>query len=89
MYYVYVLESEKDGKRYIGQTNNLQERVKRHQSGRVPATKSRLPLKLIYSEEHATRSEAMKREGWLKQQKSRASIDELIEALVEIKHPIV
>ncbi|MEK6570515.1 MAG: GIY-YIG nuclease family protein, partial [Bacteroidota bacterium] len=49
-FYVYVLRSLKDGKLYIGQTNNLQERLLRHNHGRVKSTKGRRPLQLIYFE---------------------------------------
>jgi len=43
MYYVYILKCG-DGKSYVGCTDNLDERLKRHQSGWVPATKDRLPV---------------------------------------------
>lgn len=43
MYYVYILICC-DGKPYTGCTENLEERLKRHQSGYVPATKNRLPV---------------------------------------------
>ena len=46
MYYVYILKCS-DDKTYIGSTNDLKDRIKRHQSGYIPATKSRLPIKLI------------------------------------------
>ncbi len=45
MYYVYILICI-DNRTYIGGTNNLKERIKRHTLGYVPATKSRLPIKL-------------------------------------------
>ncbi len=45
MWYVYILKCN-DGKTYIGCTDNIDERLKRHQSGWVPATKNRLPITL-------------------------------------------
>ncbi|MDO8662251.1 MAG: GIY-YIG nuclease family protein [Candidatus Omnitrophota bacterium] len=45
MYYVYILRCV-DGKLYTGCTNDLRDRVMRHQSGWVPATKDRLPIEL-------------------------------------------
>ena len=44
MYYVYSLKC-KDGY-YIGCTDDLKDRLKRHQKGQVPATAKRLPIKL-------------------------------------------
>jgi predicted GIY-YIG superfamily endonuclease len=45
MYYVYILACN-DNKTYIGCTEDLKERLKRHTDGHVPATKSRRPLEL-------------------------------------------
>ena len=46
MYYVYILKC-KDEKTYLGCTDNLKERFERHINGNIPATKLRLPVKLI------------------------------------------
>lgn len=77
-YYVYILESQKDGTYYVGSTNNLEDRFNRHSQGRVKATKTRGPWKLVYSEEHPDRSSAAKREYEIKAQKRRAFIEALI-----------
>jgi predicted GIY-YIG superfamily endonuclease len=45
-YYVYILKCNND-KPYIGCTDNLKERIDRHQKGHVPATKELRPVKLI------------------------------------------
>lgn len=45
MYYVYVLNCN-DGKPYTGCTNNLEDRLNRHKSGWIPATKDKLPVEL-------------------------------------------
>jgi len=65
-YYVYILKSLKDGKFYTGCTANLKKRLKQHNGGRVRSTKARRPLKLVYWETFATRSEAMRRERHIK-----------------------
>ena len=46
MYYVYSLKC-KDGY-YIGCTDDLKDRLQRHQKGQVPATADRLPVKLDF-----------------------------------------
>lgn len=46
MYYVYILLCS-DGKPYTGCTENLEERLERHNKGHVPATENRRPIKLI------------------------------------------
>ena len=65
-YYVYILESEKDSKKYTGYTSNLPLRFKAHQAGEVPSTKHRRPLKLIYFEGCLNQADAVKREKYLK-----------------------
>lgn len=66
MYYVYVLQSMKDGNLYTGCTNNLKERFQLHNTGKVFSTKKRLPLQLIYYETFINKQDAFAREQWLK-----------------------
>jgi len=72
MFYVYTLISRKDGKLYIGYTNNLERRVKRHENGFVKATANRRPLKLIYYEAYLEEKDAKRRELYLKGGNGRA-----------------
>lgn len=66
----------KDNSLYSGTTNNLERRVKEHNSGAgAKYTFVRRPVTLVYSEKCATLSEARKREsqikGWPKTKKER------------------
>ena len=65
-YYVYVLQSLKDGKKYTGYTKDMSSRFDAHQSGNVKSTKHRRPFKLIYFEGCLTQADALKREKYLK-----------------------
>jgi len=65
-HYVYVLLSDKDSKLYTGYTENLKLRFEAHQKGNVSSTKSRRPFQLIYSEACLNRSDALRREKYLK-----------------------
>ena len=65
MFFVYILKNNLN-KIYIGQTNNLEDRLRRHNSGLMKATKSGKPWKIIYSEQFNTRAESMGREKSLK-----------------------
>jgi len=47
MWFVYILESEKDSKHYIGSTNDLKRRIEEHNQGIVESTAARRPLKLV------------------------------------------
>lgn len=63
---VYLLRSKRDRAIYIGSTGNLQKRLEEHSAGKVFATKSRLPLELIYCENYKDRRDAFRREKMLK-----------------------
>ena len=62
-HYVYILECS-DKTLYTGYTNNLEKRILSHNELKTGAryTKSRRPVKLIYSEKYKTKSESLKRE---------------------------
>ncbi len=66
MYYVYLLQSEKDGKSYTGSTNDLKRRMAEHEAGYVKSTVRRQPFKLIYYEACLNEEDATKREKYLK-----------------------
>jgi putative endonuclease len=65
-HYVYVLQSQKDWKFYVGYTKNVQKRLEEHNSGKVRSTKERRPMKLIYWEGCINQQDATKREKYLK-----------------------
>jgi putative endonuclease len=65
-YYVYVLQSEKDHKFYIGCASNIKKRLEEHNSGKVSTTRNRRPLKLIYWEGCLNQQDAASRERYLK-----------------------
>jgi len=71
LYFTYVLKSESSGRLYIGQTNNLEARINKHNSDRNFSTKNKGPWKLLFSKEFAARKDAMAFEKRLKSMKSR------------------
>ena len=66
MFYVYILKSRKDEKLYIGYTEDLRRRFSEHNKGLNRATKSRVPLDLLYYEAYASQADAKSRERRLK-----------------------
>jgi len=66
MDYVYALISLRDKNFYTGYTADLNSRLKAHLSGRVPATRNRLPLELVYYEACSNQKDALRREKYLK-----------------------
>ena len=78
MFQVYILESLKDKTLYIGHTNNLKSRIFRHNAGMVKSTKNRKPWKVIHKENYQTKSDAVRRELYLKSLKSPKYIKDRI-----------
>jgi putative endonuclease len=76
---VCVLRSEKDGKLYVGMTNDLTRRVEEHNTGRVSSTKGRRPMKIIRVEEYLDRKQAAEREKFLKTGQGRELLKEIID----------
>jgi len=77
-HYVYIIQSQTDESYYIGTSRDLTERIERHNQGRSKYTKSKRPWNLVYFEEHADRSDAMKKEYAIKRRKPKEYLAKLI-----------
>lgn len=86
MHYVYVLMGAKD-RLYIGRSNNLKRRFEEHQNGKVWTTKRMLPVKLIFYESFIEKSDAVRREGYLKTNQGKKGLKLIIRDT--IKHAAV
>ncbi|MEG8946126.1 GIY-YIG nuclease family protein [Rosettibacter firmus] len=89
MFFVYVLRSLKDNKRYIGFTENLSlgihpfgSRLKEHNNGLVKSTRRRIPLELIYFETFSSKHDALLREKFLKSGQGRTFLNSIIQSKV-------
>jgi putative endonuclease len=70
-YYVYLIVSQ-EGYHYTGHTPEPFRRLAEHNAGLTHATKHGKKWRIIYTEEFRSRSEAMRREKWLKSGVGRA-----------------
>jgi len=74
-WYVYIVEC-RTGDLYVGITKDVNERVAKHNKGTACRyTKYRRPVKLIYIEQHTTRSEATQREIVVKKYSHRKKLE--------------
>ncbi|HRW98266.1 MAG: GIY-YIG nuclease family protein [Lewinellaceae bacterium] len=80
MFYVYIIQSQLDGSFYIGQSADLEKRLTQHNHGETRTTSKKRPWKLVYSESFDSRSEAIKREHFLKKQRNRQFYQRLIDS---------
>lgn len=75
MFYVYILRCN-DNTLYTGYTVNLDKRIQKHNRGLgAKYTRGRLPVKLVYFEEVDSKSEALKREYFIKSLKRNQKLD--------------
>jgi putative endonuclease len=65
-----------DGCLYYGSTTDLRQRLGRHRQGRVHTTAWRLPVELVYFEEHETLDQAKRRERSFKSGRTRRKVVE-------------
>ena len=70
MFYVYLIQSQLDNSFYVGYTKDLENRLKQHNNGDSTYTKRKIPWKLVYSESFKNKSDALKREIFLKKQRN-------------------
>ncbi len=78
MFVVYIIKSQKTGEYYVGQTNDLTDRLHRHNAGYEISTKAGVPWLLIHREEFTSRSDAVNREKEIKGYKGGNSFKNLI-----------
>ena len=66
MHFVYVLYSLKDHRLYKGSTAKIQKWLLKHNSGGSKSTANRKPFVIVYLEQFENKSDALKRENYLK-----------------------
>ncbi|MBH0198021.1 MAG: GIY-YIG nuclease family protein [Nitrospira sp.] len=78
MYYVYILLNKARTRTYTGVTNNLERRLKEHNNGTVPSSRSYRPYTILYTKACATLSDARQEERHYKSSTGRRKIKTLI-----------
>ena len=73
-FYVYIIRSKRDKSLYIGQTNNLSQRIYEHNNGLSTYTKRKLPWDLVWYCVFNIKSQAERFERYLKTGSGRAFI---------------
>jgi len=80
MYHVYILQSQKDKRTYVGYTGDIRKRLNEHNSGRVKSTKHRIPFRLLLTEQFDNAGEAKRREKWWKSSSGRRKLKEIFDS---------
>ncbi len=83
MYYVYIIYSFKINKFYIGYTEDLQARIKRHNLGKSNFTSKGIPWTLVHYQAFLEKEDAQNEEKFLKTGKGRERRKKLLEIFIE------
>ena len=78
MPFCYILFSERLNKYYVGACTDIERRLYEHNIGHSKFTSTGMPWLLLYKESFDTLAEAKQRETYIKKQKSRRYIENLI-----------
>ena len=75
-YTVYILYSQTRSRYYVGQTSNIENRLKKHNQGNVKSTKYGIPWKLVLQIEVKTRFEVIVLESKIKKRGAKRYLDD-------------
>jgi len=77
---LYILQSEKTGRYYIGSTTDFNNRIIKHNAGLVLSTKAYKPWKVVFMQDYAVYSDARKAELKIKRYKRRDYIEKIVQS---------
>jgi len=78
MYIVYIIQSQRSGRYYVGSTSDLQKRIQYHNVGKNRSTRLRGPWSVVYSEQYSDKQSALARERQIKSWKGGVAFKKLI-----------
>jgi len=78
MYQVYIIQSEKNGRYYIGVTADLNQRLEDHNQNKNRSTKNKGPWKIVHAESFTEKSAAWLREKKIKKYKGGEAFRKLL-----------
>ena len=84
MYYVYILKLA-NSTLYAGSTGDLRCRVLEHENGKVASTKYKLPVRLLLYEGYLLKSDAQRRERYLKTTEGKRLLKQQIKDILIVE----
>ena len=85
MHYVYILKMN-NGQFYTGMTDDLKRCFSEHKNGGVITTNRQRPVKLIFYETFLLKSDATRREKYLKTTKGKSTLRLMLRDYLEIEN---
>ena len=88
MFYVYILQSAVDKKWYVGFTEDIHGRLKKHNAGDVSSTRSRRPLRIIFFEGYLDKGDALRREQYFKTNNGKKCLKLMLRNFIQTSPPL-
>jgi putative endonuclease len=82
---VYILQSEQNGRYYVGRSQNPEARVEHHNTTSTGFTARYRPWRLVFQQEFDTKAEAIEAEQLIKGWKSRKMTRYVVEGKIDLK----
>ena len=77
--FLYILRDVVTNRLYVGSTNDLERRIRQHQSGTTPTTKRMTKIMMVFSQGFSTLEEARRAERKLKRMKRKDYLEKIIQ----------
>ena len=77
MYSAYVLLSKKTFQYYIGSTDDIENRLREHNSGETKSIRNGIPWNVIHIEQFETRAETVRKEKQIKARGAKRYLDNI------------
>ena len=87
-HFVYILESEANGRYYVGRSQNPRRRVKHHNTTSTGYTSRYRPWELVFTQEFSTKEEAVEAEQLIKSWKSKKMTRYVVEGKIQLEERI-
>lgn len=89
-FYVYILHNKIKDFIYIGYSEKLKQRFTEHNEGKNKSTKFYVPFELIFYEAYSTKSDAKRREKYLKSNKGKTTLKTMLKDYFKNKaNPVI
>ena len=75
---MYIIQSRKNNRYYVGSTKNVQNRLIEHNAGKTRSTRHYIPWKVVFYKSYGNLNKAGKVERKIKKAKSRKIIEMII-----------
>lgn len=87
-HFVYILQSEENDRYYVGRSQNPERRLEHHNTTSTGFTSRYRPWELVFTQEFATKEEAVEAEQLIKSWKSKKMTRYVVDGKIQLEERI-